>query len=275
MPAGATSSPIQSTLSVYLSCPTSISFAEPSSSQTCGSGAYSAAYTGIGQTVGSTQDTVLYLASAAGGVKVNYTLVDVTTGKLLIKWLAYGLLAGGSCSAATAVLPADPSSGSTSYSINSGAVIASGDTLKLYLNTTFTPAPGTSGSPMYCSGGNSATLVSIGTTVVTGPQQPLLSTLLTPGTPYQTSLSGVPGVAETYMNTGSVNLNVLVLGVLKNSAGATVDIIPTSFPVASGQSVTAFLPFKQYPSGTYTVTVIAFTASNVPISTSAVAMVSV
>jgi hypothetical protein len=266
---------VQSSISVYLLCSSSISFAEPSSSQTCGPGMYTGAYTGVSQTVGSTQDTVMYLASATGNVKVNYTLVDMTSGRLLIKWLGFGSVGGGSCTTPTAILPTNQTFGSPSYLIETGVVINSGDMLKLFLDTAFTPAPGTTGSPSFCSGGGGATLVSIGTTVVTGSLPPSLTTELNPGTPSGTTLGGVPGLAETYVNTGGASLTVLVLGVVKNSGGSTVDVIATSFPVDPGKSATAFLAFGQYPSGTYTITVIAVTASSVAISTPVVATVSV
>ncbi len=270
----ASTSSTESSFSVYLTC-SSILFAEPSASGTCGSGAYSAAYTGISQTLGSTQNSVVYMASATGGVKVNYTLFDVTSGKLLIKWLGYGAVGGGSCATPTAIYPATPQSGSTAYLINSGQVLASGDVVRLYLNSTFTPDPGTSGSPVFCAGGAAATLVSLGTTVVTGTAQANLTTELTAGTPSQTTLSGVPGVAETYTYAGSTALSVLVLGVVKNSAGSTIDVITSSFSATAGQTVTAFLPLGQYPSGRDSVTEIAFPTSNVAISTPAVAAVTV
>jgi len=68
-------------------------------------------------------------------------------------------------------------------------------------------------------------------------------------------------------------LTVFVQGVLKNQAGGTVDILSTSITLPPGAEVTAFLAFKTYPAGSYTVTVVAITTSYVPISNSAVASV--
>jgi hypothetical protein len=104
---------------------------------------------------------------------------------------------------------------------------------------------------------------------------PLLSSLLTPGSPAQTTLLGYEGVSENYTNTGGATLTAIVQGVVKNQAGGTVDILSTSITLSPGAKVTAFLAFGKYPSGSYTVTFIAMTSSDVPIAAAAVAEVSV
>jgi hypothetical protein len=263
---------IQSSVSAFITCPAAISFASPSGAGSCLSGDFTGVYTGIAQTVGSTQDSVIYVASATGQVKVNYTLTDVTSGKVLLKWLGSGSISGGTCSSPSVVLPSSPISGSTSFVISSGDVINSGDTLKVHL--IWTSLSGT-GTPTFCSGGKNATLVSIGTTVVTGSSQPVLTSQLRAGTAYQTTLAGYNGVVETYINTGSANFTAQVLGVLKDSAGRTVDVLAASIIAAPNANVTAFLVFKQYASGSYTLTVFATTNQHVPVSSAAVATVSV
>ncbi|HEV2138953.1 MAG TPA: hypothetical protein VGR53_08925 [Nitrososphaerales archaeon] len=217
----------------------------------------------MSQTFGTTQNSLFYLASANGGVKVTFSLMDVTTGKLLINGVGYGSISGGTCSSPNLIVP-------TSFTSSSNA-LNSGDTVKASLGITFT---GT-GTPAFCSGGNSATLISVGTTVLLGSNQPLLTTTLSPGTAKQTTLSGFTGVAESYKNTGSVGITAIVVGVLKNFAGSTVDVLTTSVTASPGGNVTAFLPFKQYSPGTYTVAIIAISGSNVPVSTVAQATATV
>jgi hypothetical protein len=249
-----TVSSVQSSVSVFLNCP-AISFAAPGASATCGAGNYTAIYSGVSQTFGSTQNSVFYLASATGGVKVTFILTDVTTGKLLINGVGYGSISGGSCTSPSLIVPA--SFTSSSNTLNSG------DTVKVSLGTVFT---GT-GTPMFCSGGATATLISAGTTVALGANQPLLTTTLTAGRAKQTTLSGFDGVAVSYKNTGSTAVTAIVVGVLKNFAGSSVDVLTTSVAASANANVTAFLPFRQYQPGTYTVTIIAILASNVPVST--------
>jgi hypothetical protein len=253
-PAIGTGSAVQSSVSVFLACP-AISFSSPGASASCAAGNYTAVYSGISQTIGSTQNSLFYLASANGGVKVTFGLTDVTTGKLLISGVGYGSISGGTCSAPDLVIP-------TSFTTTANA-LNSGDTVKAALGVVFT---GT-GTPAFCSGGSASTLVSVGTTVALGSSQPLLTTTLTPGRARQTTLSGFTGIAESYKNTGSVSMTAIVVGVLKNFAGSTVDVLTTSVTASPNANVTAFLPFKQYSSGTYTVTIIAIASSDVPVST--------
>ncbi len=253
--AGPATDPVQSSVSAYLNCPSSLAFAIPSGSGSCPSGTYSAVYTGVSQAVGSTQDSVFYLASANGGVKVTFSVTDTTSTKVLIRGVGYGSISGGTCASPNVILPSSFTSTSS--------VINSGDTLKVFLNATFT---GT-GTPAFCSGDGSATLVSIGTTPVTGSSTPLLTTVLSAGRATQTTLLGYQGVSVSYVNTGSATTTALVLGILKTSAGSTVDVLSTSITAAPNQNVTAFLPFRQYSPGTYSVTIIAMTGSEVPIST--------
>jgi hypothetical protein len=253
--AHATSPGVQSTISVYLACNGSVAFAEPGAPASCVSGNYTGIYTGISQDVISNQTSVFFLAMATGGVKVTFSLTDVTTDELLIKGVGYGAISGGTCSSADSVVPS-----STTVSTN---VVSSGDTLRAALNTTFT---GT-GTPTFCSGGNSSTLITLGTTVVGGQAQPPLSNLLRAGNPHQSTLFGFDGVAETYVNTGTSAFTAVVMGVVKNSSGSTIDVLISSASITPGANVTAFLKFDQYPSGTYTVDVLVTTSSNVPIST--------
>ena len=263
---------IQSSVSTFISCPASISFASPSASGSCLSGDFTGVYTGIAQTVGSTQDSVFYMASATGEIKLNYTLTDVTSGKLLLKWVGSGSISGGTCSSPSAVLPSAPSAGSNYYVISTGDVINSGDTLKVHL--IWTSLAGT-GTPTFCSGGSSASLVSIGTTVVAGSTQLSPANELTAGNAIQTTLAGYPGVSETYVNTASANFTAVVLGVLRDPAGRTVDVLTTTIIAAPNVNVTAFFALKQYPSGSYTMTVFATTTQHVPVSPSVTVMVSV
>lgn len=249
-----TGSAVQSSVSVYLNCP-SVSFASPGATASCGAGNYTAIYSGVSQTIGSTQNSLFYLASATGGVKVTFNLIDATTGKILINGIGYGSISGGTCSTPDLIVP-------TSFTASSNA-LNSGDMVKATLGITFT---GT-GTPTFCSGGTSSTLISVGTTVLLGANQPLLTTTLTAGMARQTTLSGFGGVAESYKNSGSVEVTAIVVGVLKNFAGSTVDVLTTSVTASPNANVTAFLPFKQYASGTYTVTLIAIAGSNVPVST--------
>jgi len=229
-------------------------------------------YTGIAQAVGSTQDSVFYVASATGEIRLNYTLTDVTSGKVLLKWLGAGSISGGSCSSPSVVVPSSPINGSTSFMISSGDLINSGDTLKVHL--IWTSLAGT-GTPTFCSGGNSSTLISIGTTVVTGSSQPFLATELRAGIAYQTTLGGYSGMAETYVNTGNANFTAVVLGVLKDSAGRTIDVLAATIIPSPNANVTAFLVFRLYPPGSYTMTVFATTTQHVPVSPAVVATVSV
>jgi len=254
-PVMSTGPALQSSVSAYLNCP-AISFAAPGASGPCSPGNYTAIYSGVSQTIGTSQNSLFYLASAMGGVKVTFSLTDATTGKLLINGVGYGSISGGTCSTPDLIVP-------TSFAPTSN-VVNSGDSLKASFGVIFT---GT-GTPSFCSGGASATLISVGTTVVQGATQPLLTTTLTAGTARQTTLSGFTGVAESYKNTGSSGITAIVVGVLKNFAGSTVDVLTTSVTASPNGNVTAFLPFKQYPSGTYTVTLIAIAGSNVPVSTS-------
>jgi hypothetical protein len=262
-PAGAAGASSQATMSIYLNCPGSIALAFPASSGSCSSGNYTEVYNGIAQVPLANLTSDFYLASATGGVKVTFSLTDRTSGKLLLSGVGYGAMTGSTCSSPTLIVP-------TKFTPTSN-VINSGDNLVASLNTTFT---GT-GTPSFCSGGSGATLISFKTTVLTGTSQPLLSSLLTPGQPVQTTLLSFEGVVENYTNTGSVALTAIVQGVVKNQAGSTVDVLSTSITLSPGATVTSFLAFKQYPSGSYMVTIVAITSSYVPISTSAVAEVSV
>ena len=260
-PAAATSPPVQSSISIFLNCPGGIGFAFPASTSSCSSGNYTGVYGGIAEVPLANITSDFYLASATGGVKVTFSVTDGTSGKLLLSGVGYGAMTGGTCSSPTLVV-------ATKFTPTSNT-INSGDKLIASLNTTFT---GT-GTPIFCSGGSDATLISFKTSVLTGSNQPLLSSLLVPGQPLQTTLGSYEGVAENYTNTGSVSLTVFVQGVLKNQAGGTVDILSTSITLPPGAEVTAFLAFKTYPAGSYTVTVVAITTSYVPISNSAVASV--
>jgi hypothetical protein len=254
---------VPSAVSVFLTCPSNISFAMPAESGLCGSGNYTGIYSGISQTVVSNQSAAFYLAGDFVGVKVTFGLTDLTTGKLLLNGVGYGSMENGTCSTPTRVVPV--STTVSNYTINSG------DTLRAFLNTTFT---GT-GTPTFCSGGGSPTHFSIGTMVVIGSVQPYLTTTLKAGAPSQTTLSGFPGVAISYFDSGSAGFSAVVVGVVKTSSGSTIDVLITSVTVSPGATTTAFLKLNQYPSGTYEVTVLAVTGSNVPVSTPAVTAVSV
>ena len=265
----AAGNPTNSSVSAFINCPNSISFAIPSGTGSCPWGDFTGVYTGVAQTVASSQDSVLYLASANGQIRVNYTLTDVTSGKLLLKWLASGTISGGTCASPSAILPESPGPGTPYYVISSGAVINPGDTLKVHL--IWTSLSGT-GTPTFCSGGSKASLVSIGTTAITGATQPLLATELKAGVPHQAVVGNYTGEAETFVNTGA-SLNAQVLGVLKDSSGRTVDVLVSSIIASPNVNVTAFLVFKNYPAGSYTLTVFAVTSTNVPVSLPTVATV--
>jgi hypothetical protein len=259
------STAVQSSVSAFLTCPISLSFSAQQGGSTCSSGSYKGVYNGVSQAVASTQNSVFYLASATGGVKVNYSLTDISSAKLLIHWVGFGSVSGGTCSSPSVVLPAGAVSGSNSYVINTGATINSGDTIRASLNITFT---GT-GSPQFCSGGATGTLISIGTTPIIAPGQAILTTTLTAGKAHQTTLLGYTGVSESYIDNGGAGFNALVLGILKDSSGRTVDVISTSISASPGVNVTAFLPFSNYPSGSYTITVLAMTSQFASASTAA------
>lgn len=259
----------QSSISIFVNCPASISFAQPSSSGSCGSGNYTGTWSGIAQTVGSAQDSAFYLSAATGGVKVNYSLIDTTTGKYLVRWAGFGSIAGGTCSSPSEITQATQATSSAWYELGTGNVVSPGDKLSATFNIVFT---GT-GTPTICSGGSSPSLISLDTTADLGQSKPALVTALQAGTAVQTTLGGYAGVSETYLNTGSTAVTAIVLGVLKDPTGRTVDVLSTSITANPGVGVTAFIPFKQYPSGSYTLTLIAITSANVPISTAATAMV--
>jgi hypothetical protein len=70
-------------------------------------------------------------------------------------------------------------------------------------------------------------------------------------------------------------MTAVVLGFLKAGNGSLVDVLTTSVMVPPGQSVTAFLPLGNYHSGTYSITVVAITSSEVPLSTPASGTVTV
>jgi hypothetical protein len=262
---------VESSVSVFVNCPTSVSFAEPSASGACGSGNYTGTWSGVAQTVGSAQDSVFYLSAATGGVKVNYSLIDSTTGKFLVRWAGFGSISGGTCSAPSVVTPATQATNSAWYAIGTGNVISPGDKLSATFSIVFT---GT-GTPTICSGAGSASVISLDTTVSASQVKPALTTTLQAGVAVQGMLGGYDGVSETYLNTGSTSVTALVLGVLKDSSGRTVDMLSTSITANPGATVTAFLPFKQYPSGSYTMTLIAITTLDAPISTVATASVTV
>jgi len=253
---------VGSSISVYITCPGTISFALQTASGPCGSGNYTGVYTGISQMPVANLTSEFYLASASGGVKVTFNLTDATTGKLLLNGVGYGAIDGGSCSSPSLVI-------ATGFT-TSANVINSGDRLEASLNTTFT---GT-GTPAFCAGGSDATLISF-KTAVPGSAHPLFSSMLNPGKPAQTMLLGYEGVAENYTNPSGVAITAIVQGVVKNQAGNTVDVLSSSITLSPGAEVTAFLAFNKYPSGSYTVTVIALTSSDVPIAAPVVAEVSV
>jgi hypothetical protein len=262
-PADSTSAAPQSSVSVYLNCPEDISFALPSANGSCSSGNYAAVYQGIAQEVATTQNSEFYLAMATGGVKVTFVLTDLASGKVLFNGVGYGSITGGNCSSPSIIMPARVNLSSN--------VINSGDNLLLWLNATFT---GT-GVPTFCSGPSTPTLVSFGTTVVEGSSQPALTTLLTAGTPTQTTLLGYNGIAETYTYTGSATLTAFVYGVVKDSTGSTVGVLLSSVTVAPNGQGTAFLSLNRCPPGSYTVTIIAITSQDIPISTATTATASV
>jgi len=261
--AGATTSVPQSSISIYLSCPGSIALAYPASTGSCSSGNFTGVYGGVNAIPLANLTSFFYLASATGGVKVTFGLADSTTGKPILSGVGYGSMSGGTCSSPTLVI-------ATKFTPTSNT-INSGDKLVATLNTTFT---GT-GTPTFCSGGLDATLIQFKTSVLAGSNPPLLSSILTPGQPVQTAIGGYEGVAQNYTNTASISITAIVQGVVKNQAGSTVDVLSTSITLAPGEEVAAFLPFKQYPSGSYTVATVAITSSFVPISASAVAEASV
>lgn len=257
----------QSSISVYVSCPSSVAFSSPLAAGTCPAGNFTAVagYTGVSQVVASNLTSLFYLASAQGGVKVAFSVTDITTGKPLIQGVAYGAPSGGTCANPNLVTPF-----STTVSNNE---VNSGDTLNLTLDLFFTPN-GAPSTPAFCSGGSGSTLVALGTTVAPGQGEPLATSTLVAGNARQSSLSGYNGVSETYSNLGSSTVTAVVIGVLKGAAGDTVDILHTSVTVSPGENATAFFPFvKSYPSGSYTLTAIAVSVSYVPLSTSSVATV--
>jgi len=249
----------QSSISIFLNCPGSIDLAFPGSSGSCYSGNYTGVYNGIAEVPLANLTSDFYLASATGGVKVTFSITDSTSGKLLLSGVGYGAMTGGTCSSPTLVV-------ATKF-VPTSNTINSGDKLVASLNTTFT---GT-GTPAFCSGGSVATLISFKTSVITGSNLPLLSNLLVPGQPLQTTLLSYEGVEENYTNIGGTTITAVVQGVVKNQAGSTIDILSTSITVSPGEKVAAFLAFKTYPSGSYTVTTIAITSSYVPVSNIAVA----
>jgi len=263
VPAAASGPAAGSSLSVYISCPGVISFGLPNAAGSCTSGNFTGVYTGVGQVPIANLTSEFYLAFATGGIKVTFGLTDMTSGKPLLNGVGYGSIAGGDCSSASLVI-------ATNF-VPTSNLISSGDRLQVFLNATFT---GT-GTPTFCSGGSSATLVSFRTTVSSGAGTPLLTSLLVPGSPTQADLSGFEGVTETYGYTGSASMAAIVQGVLKNQAGATVDVLSTSITLSPGAEVTAFLSFNKYPTGSYTLTIVALTSSEVPISPAAEAEVSV
>ncbi len=244
-----------STVSAYLNCPEDISFALPAIDGSCSSGNYTSVYQGIAQEVATTQNSIFYLASATGGVKVTFLLIDLGTGKLIIKGVGYGSISGGTCQSPSIILPVY-----VNFTTN---VISPGDNLELGVNTTFT---GT-GLPTFCSGPTTPTVVSFGTTVVGVSSQPVLTTLLVAGTPSQATLLGYEGITEPFNYGGNGSVTAIVLGIVKDSAGSTVGVLSGSVTVSSGVQVTAFLPFKGLPSGSYTVTVIAISSQDIPVST--------
>ena len=263
LPVYASGSSAQTTTSIYLVCPASVSFASPSSSGSCTAGNFTGTYTGLTVTPMSNFTSEFFLAAATGGVKVTFNLVDVTTGKDLIQEVAYGSIAGGTCANPSVVVPTS----FTSYS----NPINSGDAVKASVDAIFT---GT-GTPMFCSGGGRATLVSFVSGIQTGSSPPLLTTLLTAGVASETTLSGFEGVSVSYVNTASTSLSVVVLGVVHGASGVTVAILSTSVTLSTGAQVTAFVPFGNLPSGQYTVVVIALSTTDVPISASSSVGVSV
>ena len=262
LPVAASEPTVGSSVSVYISCPGVISFVLPNAAGYCTSGNFTGVYTGVAQVPIANLTSEFYLAFATGGVKVTFGLTDLTSGKPLLEGVGYGSIAGGDCSSASLVIATNL--------VPTSNLISSGDKLEGSLNTTFT---GT-GTPTFCSGGSSATLISFRTMVTSGAA-PLLASLLAPGSPIQTNLLGYEGVSDTYAYKGSAPMTVVVQGVVKDQAGNTVDVLSTSITLSPGAEVTAFLSFNKYPSGSYTVTIFALTSSEVPISPAAVAEVSV
>lgn len=257
----------QSSISVYVSCPGSVVFSAPLAAGTCPTGNFTAAasYTGVSQMVASNLTSLFYLASAAGGVKVIFSVADATTGSPLVRGVGYGAPSGGTCANPDVVTPV-----STTVFDNE---VNSGDKLNLTVDLLFTPV-GAPSTPAFCSGGTSSTLVGLGTTVASAQGEPLTTSTLASGNAQQTSLSGYNGVSETYTNLGSSTVTAVVIGVLKGSTGSTVDMLVTSVTVPPGLTATAFLPFiRSYPSGSYTLTTIAVSVSYVPLSSYSVAAV--
>jgi hypothetical protein len=253
----------QTSVSVFLNCPSEISFALPESSGTCASGNYSGTYTGPTATPIANLTSEFYLSSFTGGVKVTFSLTDVTSRNLVLSGVGYGNMSGGTCSSPTRVV-------ATRFTPASNA-IGSGDQLRVALSVTYT---GT-GTPAFCSGGANATLISFAASM-SGVGNSLLTSLLTPGVPVETTIGSYRGLAQNYTNTGGTTITAIVQGVVKNQAGATVDVLSSSaITLSPGARVTAFLPFNNYPSGSYSVTTIAITISFIPISTAVVAEVSV
>jgi hypothetical protein len=147
-------------------------------------------------------------------------------------------------------------------------VLNSGDEVRASLSTIFTPLNATlNATPVFCSGGNDSTLISLGTTVVVGTTPPSLTTLVSTGKPYQTTIFGFGGVSDGFVNTGSTTFTLVVMGVLMTPNGSTVDVLVSSVSITPGGTSIAFLKFNQYPSGTYTIDVLALTGSDVPVST--------
>ena len=125
--------PGQSTLSLFVDCPSSIGFALPNSSGTCSPGYfnvfYSATYTGIEESVGSSLSYEFYFASATGQAMVTFSVSDQTTKNTVLNQSVTASLSGGGCG--------NPSSISGTASNSLAATIATGDILQLTVNIAF------------------------------------------------------------------------------------------------------------------------------------------
>lgn len=257
------SDPVQSWVSFYVNCPTSVSFAPASGASSCGNVTSSLVWSGIAQTVGSSQNANFYLAGASGGVRVSYSVKDQTSNATVVSGDAYGTMNGGSCSSPAHLI------GNASTFTNSGGIISSGDSLSAKLVVYFT---GT-GTPALCAGGSGGSAIIVPTTIQTGSATPLLTTTISAGFPSQGVLGGFVGVSITYTSTVGKPLNVSIYGDVKNSAGSVVVLEATNVQIQANGQVTAFISLFNVSPGNYNVVIVA-EVNGVPVSTSASAGVS-
>jgi Spherulation-specific family 4 len=93
--------------------------------------------------------------------------------------------------------------------------------------------------------------------------------------PSQSAAGGQTGVQIGYTNTYNLPISSNVWVVARNTAGQAVGIFLGSVTVDSGTGITVFVSTGNLPSGSYSVTVFATTASSVPISQTSVVLVTI